>query len=82
MAGINAKLAQQLARPEQVPFYGVLLDLKKSFDAMDRERCLLILEGYGVGPNMICLIQIFCATQFWSAKHPGTTNSRFTRVAV
>jgi hypothetical protein len=26
---------------------------------MDRERCLLILEGYGVRPRMIRLIQIF-----------------------
>ena len=58
-AGIEAKLAQQLAHLEQVPFYGVFLDLKKAFDAMDRERCILILEGYGVGPRMIRLIQNF-----------------------
>ena len=37
----------------------VFLDPKKEFDAMDRERCLLILEGYGVGPNMIRLIRNF-----------------------
>ena len=58
-AGIEAKLAQQLAHLEQVPFYGVFLDLKKAFDAMDRERCILILEGYGVGPRMIWLIRNF-----------------------
>ncbi len=46
-AGIEAKLAQQLAHLEQVPFYGIFVDLKKAFNAMDRERCLLILEGYG-----------------------------------
>jgi hypothetical protein len=50
---LEAKLAQQLAHLEQEPFYGVFLDLKKVFDAMDRERCLLILEGYGAGPNMV-----------------------------
>ncbi len=57
--GIEAKLAQQLAHLEQVPFYGVVLDLKKAFDAMDWERCILILEGYGVGPRMIRLIRKF-----------------------
>jgi hypothetical protein len=25
---------------------------------MDRERCLLILEGYGTGPNMVRLIRL------------------------
>jgi hypothetical protein len=58
-AGIEAKLAQQLAHLEQVPFYGVFIDLKKAFDAMDREGCILILEGYGAGPNMVRLVRTF-----------------------
>jgi hypothetical protein len=58
-AGIKAKLAQQLAHLEQAPFYGVFLDLKKAFDSMDGERCLLILDGYGVGPRMFRLIRNF-----------------------
>ena len=32
---IEAKLAQQLAHLEQAPFFGVFIDLKKAFDAMD-----------------------------------------------
>ena len=52
-------MAHHLAHLEQVPFYGVFLDLQKAFYDMDRARCLLILEGYGVGPNMIWLIQNF-----------------------
>ena len=46
-AVMEAKLTQQLAHIEQTPFYGAFIDLKKAFDAMDRERCLLLLEGHG-----------------------------------
>ena len=42
-----------------MPFFGVFVNLKKAFDAMDRERCLLILEGYGAGPKMVRLIRNF-----------------------
>ena len=59
MAVIEAKLWQQLAHIEQAPFYGVFIDLKKAFDAMDRERCLLILEGHGAGLNMRRLVRHF-----------------------
>jgi hypothetical protein len=54
---IEAKLAQQLSYLELKPFYGVFLDLRKAFDSMDRERCIMILEGYGAGPRMIRLIR-------------------------
>ncbi len=53
---IKAKLAQQLAYLELKPFYGIFLDLQKAFDAMDREQCILIFEGYGVRPWLICLV--------------------------
>jgi len=43
---IEAKLAQQLSHLELKPFYGVFLDLKKAVDSMDRENCIMILEGY------------------------------------
>ena len=50
---IEAKLAQQLAHLEQTPFFGVFINLKKAFDAMDRGRCLAILALHGVGPQML-----------------------------
>ena len=31
--------------------YVIVLDLHKAYDALDRSRCLEILEGYGVGPR-------------------------------
>jgi hypothetical protein len=42
---IEAKLAQQLSYLALQPFYGVFLDLRKAFDVMDWEQCLMILEG-------------------------------------
>jgi hypothetical protein len=56
---IKAKVAQQLLYLELKPFFGVFLDLKKAFNLMDREQCILILEGYGAGPQMIQLIRSF-----------------------
>ncbi len=50
---IEVKLAQQLSYLELKSFYGVLLNLWKAFDAMDQERCIMLLEGYGAGPWMI-----------------------------
>ena len=54
---IKAKLVQQLSYLKLKPFYGVFLNLKKAFDLMDRECCIMILEGYGAGPRMIWLIR-------------------------
>ena len=58
-ATIEAKLVQQLSYIEQEPLYAVFIDLRKAFDAMDRDRCLQILKDYGVGPNILRLIKNF-----------------------
>ncbi len=76
-AGIEAKLAQHLAHLEQAPFYGVFLDLKKAFDSMDRERCLLILERYGVRPRMIRLIRNFWHNTVLVCQESGNYGSPF-----
>ena len=56
---LEAKLLQQLAAlREEVP-YMIFLDLHKSYDALDRSRCLDILEGYGVPPRSRQLIQTY-----------------------
>jgi hypothetical protein len=55
------KLQQQLAWVDQEPLYQIYLDLRKAYDALDREHCLKILAGYGVGPNLLCFQK-----KFWS----------------
>ena len=57
--GDRGEAGAALAHIEQVPFYRVFIDLKKVFNVMDWEQCLLILEGHGMGPNMRRLIHHF-----------------------
>ena len=35
----------------------IFLDLYKAYDALDRSRCLEILEGYGVGTRFLHLLR-------------------------
>ncbi len=53
---IKAKLAQQLLYLELKPFYGIFLNLRNAFNAMDREWCIMILEGYGAGARLVRLV--------------------------
>jgi hypothetical protein len=57
---MEVKLNQQLAWVDQAPLYQIYLDLKKAYDALNQTRCLIILAGYGVGPNLLRLQK-----QFW-----------------
>ena len=49
-ATLKARLLHQLAALRGEVLYVIFLDLHKAYDALDRTRCLNILEGYGVGP--------------------------------
>ena len=59
-ATLEAKLIQQLASMSEEVLYVIFLDLTKAYDALDRCRCLDILEGYGVGPSARRLL-----TTYW-----------------
>ena len=48
---LEAKLLQQLAALREEVMYVIFLDLRKAYDALDRSRCVEILEGYGIGPK-------------------------------
>ena len=59
---IEAKLVQQLVFVEHFPLYNLFLDLRKACNAMDRGRCLQILEDCGVGPKAWRLMNFFGTT--------------------
>ena len=50
-ATLEAKLLQQLVAMRDEVLYVIFLDLTKAYNALDRSRCLEILEGYGVGSS-------------------------------
>ena len=56
---LEAKQLQQLAALREEVLYVIFLDLHKVYDALDRSRCLEILEGYGVGPRVWRLLQTY-----------------------
>ena len=56
-ATLEAKLLQQLAALREEVLCAIFLYLHKTYDALDRSRCLDILEGYGVDPQARRLLQ-------------------------
>ena len=59
-ATLKAKLIQHLAAMREEVLYVIFLDLPKAYDALDRSRCLEILEGYGFDPSARRLL-----TTYW-----------------
>ncbi len=62
---------------ELKPFYHIFLDLRKAFDAMDREQCIIVLEGYGAGPRMIRLICGFWCNAIMVCRAAGNYSTAF-----
>ena len=48
---LEAKLFQKLAALREEILYVIFLELHKAYAALDRSRCLEILEGYDMGPR-------------------------------
>jgi len=76
-ATIEAKLAQQLAFLEQETLHSVFIYLKKAYDTMDREQCLEIFEGDGVGLNMIRLLENFWDVAMLVCRAVGVYDAAF-----
>ena len=55
-ATMEAKLAQNLAGLCHETLFQVFLDVQKSYNYLDRRRCMYILRGYALGTNFQRLI--------------------------
>ena len=53
----------------------IFLDLQKAYNALDRSRCLDILEGYGVGPRALHLLH-----RYWARLDMVAWTGRYYRV--
>ena len=56
-ATLEVKLLQKVTAIREAVLHAIFLDLNKSYDALDRSRCLDILEGYGMGPRSLRLLR-------------------------
>ena len=73
----EAKLLQQLAAMREEVFYVIFLDPTKAYNALDRSRCLEILEGYGVGPSARRLLTTYCLRLTMVARAGGYYGKAF-----
>jgi exonuclease III len=70
-------LRMQLSHIQHRPLYLIFLDLTKAYDTLDRDRTLEILKGYGIGPNVIRLLQTFWNNLQVVARQSGYHSSPF-----
>ena len=58
-ASLKVKLIQQLTAMKGEVLYKIFLDLHKEHDALERDICLDILKGYGMGPPYCRILRAY-----------------------
>ena len=76
-ATLEAKLVQKLVDLREEVIYVIFLDLHKVYDALDRSKCLEILEGYGVGPRTRRILQAYWRRLTMVARAGGSYGTGF-----
>ena len=57
IAMLEANLSQQMEGLVHDPLFQVFIYGRKAYDSLDRERCLELLRGYEMGPNLARLLE-------------------------
>ena len=68
---LQCRLEQEHAILKGKTLYQVYIDLTKAYDTLDRDRTLLLLEGYGVGDNVCRILRNFWDRLTLCAKQGG-----------
>ena len=59
IATLEAKLIQQIALMRYEFMYTLFMNLHKVYDALERDRCMEILEGYGMGARSHDILWVY-----------------------
>ena len=70
-ATLKTKLLHQLAALREEVLYVIFMGLHKAYDALDRSRCLKILEGYGLVPQAFRILRTYWGRLRMVAKAGG-----------
>ena len=76
-ATLDIKILQQVAALGEAVLHAIFLDMHKSYYALERSRCLGILEGYGVGPRGLRLLRQYFARLMIVARAGGYYGATF-----
>ena len=58
-ATFKAKLLQKLITMRETVLHAIFINLFKACDSLDRDHCLGILTGYGVGPRTLRILRTY-----------------------
>ena len=70
-ATLEANMLQQFIAMRETFIHSIFLNLRKAYEELYRYRCLEILEGYGVGPRMLCIMRTYWVRIQIAAKAGG-----------
>ena len=74
---LKANLLHQVIATRETVLHTIFLDIHKEYDALDRELCLYVQAGYGVGHRTIHILQTYWARTQMTAKAGGHYGPNF-----